>query len=212
VVQAKRQYNNNYPSVTQVLDVLRKPGLEAWFKYNTIQFINNETTKGKEIGTIIHQAIQDHIELREVKVDTMYPDEVMNALKAFMQFKKDHPEFKLRRSEMMLTSEVHKYNGTLDCEAERDGELLIADWKTSKVKDKDYPDIYDEYIYQVAAYVAAYNEINKTTINRAIIVSLAKDKPVYNYMEIDSTKLKGGFEEVFLPALQIYNYQRKKNG
>ena len=204
----KRQYNNSYPSVTQILDVLRKIGLENWFKWNTPKFINDESSKGKEIGTLIHQAIQDHIELREVKIDTIYPEEVMNALKAFMQFKKDHPEIILHKSEMMLTSEIYKYNGTLDCLGEIDGKSIIYDWKTSKCKDKEKPDIYMEYIYQVSAYVNLYNETQNACVAQAIIVSLAKDKATYNTREVTSQEIKESFEEVFLPCLKIHNYQR----
>jgi len=204
----KRQYNNLYPSVTQVLDVLRKIGLENWFKWNTIKFINEESSKGKAIGTLIHQAIQDHIELREVKVTTEYPEEVMNALKAFMQFKTDHPEIVLHKSEMMLTSEKYRYNGTLDCLAERNGIPIIVDWKSSRCKDKNIPDIYLEYVYQVAAYVKAYNEVSNANITQAIIVSLAKDKVAYALKEVNEQDINEAFEQVFIPALAIYEYQR----
>ena len=46
MVKQRRQYNNDYGSVTQILNVLRKQGLENWFKYNTAQFCNEESKKG----------------------------------------------------------------------------------------------------------------------------------------------------------------------
>lgn len=206
-----RQYDNEYPSVTQVLDVLRKIGLEMWFKLNTIEFINAESEKGKLIGTQIHEAIQQHIDKEEVKVETQYAEEVSNALNAFMQFKKDHPEMRLKKAEMQLTSQKYQYNGTLDCIGMQDKKLILLDWKTGKCKkDKDEPEIYPEYRYQVAAYVLAHNEIQEKPVERAYILVLAKDKIAYKLEELDMKGLQESFEEVFLPALRIYKYQHKK--
>lgn len=207
---AKRDYQNEYPSVTEVLGVLRKIGLEMWFKWNAAKFCDEESKKGKEIGTQIHEAIQSHIDLQEVKVTTIYGEEVMNALKGFMQFKKDHPEIILKRAEIAVTSEQYKFNGTLDCLAEIDGKLIMADWKTGKTKkEKTIPDIYDEFLYQVSAYVMAYNEQEKADIKQAFVLCLAKNAISYNFVELDWQKIQDSFNEVFLPALKIYNYERR---
>lgn len=207
-----RAYENSYPSVTQVLDVLRKIGLENWFKWNTPQFIKEASNKGKEIGTQIHNAIEAFILGQEVKVTTIYKNEVMNALNSFMLFRKEHPEITLQLSEVMMTSEQYKYNGTLDNISKIGDEVVVLDWKTGEAKAKERPDIYDEYVHQVSAYVMAYNEINHTDIKRAIIVSLAKDKVAYNYREITEKEIWESFSEVFLPALKIWYYKNKKKG
>jgi 5-methylcytosine-specific restriction endonuclease McrBC regulatory subunit McrC len=126
-----------------------------------------------------------------------------------MLFRKERPDIVLEWSEMMLTSEIHKYNGTLDCKA-RIGEIpIILDWKTGEAKKKDKPDIYDEYKYQVAAYVAAYKEINKSDVSQALIVSFAKDKITYNTYLMGKEEIADCFE-VFLACLKIYNYQKKE--
>lgn len=210
---ARRDYQNDYGSVTQILNVLRKPGLENWFKYNTAAFCNAESAKGKQIGIEIHEAIQSHIEKTEVKVETQYGEEVMNALKSFMLFKRENPRIKLKRAEMALTSEEYKYNGTLDCIGSIGKKAVILDWKSGKLrKEKTTPDIYDEFLYQVAAYVMAYNEQEKDSIDKAYILCVAKNAVSYNLQEMDGQKLQECFEEVFLPALRIYNFQHKKGG
>lgn len=205
----KRDYQNDYPSVTQVLGILRKIGLEKWFLYNTSKFCNEKSKRGREIGTQIHAAIQDHIEAREVKIETQYGNEVMNALKSFMLFRKEHPEIILQKAEMTLTSEEHKYNGTLDCIGD-DGIPVVADWKSGECKDKDKPPIYDEYVWQVAAYVRAYNEQEKMNIERAYILAFAKDKISYNLQLVSGEEIEDVFENGFLPALQIYNLQKRR--
>ena len=215
----KRDYNNDYPSVTQVLGVLRKIGLENWFKYNTAQFCNDKSKRGREIGSQFHDAIHDYITTGEVKVSTQYVEEVTNSLKSFMQFRKDHPEFTLKSSEVTMTSEEWKCNGTLDCEA-KITRPCILDWKTGEYKWElnkktgemgwkyEVPPIYPEMQYQVSAYVKFHNEIQKADIDEAYILVLAKDKVAYNLVHMEKEEIEECFVQVFLPALHIYNYQK----
>lgn len=206
----KRAYNNPYGSVTQIIDVLRKPGLENWFRWNTPQFIKEESEKGKTIGTSTHAAIESYILTGKADIKTDYPDEVTSALKGFIQFRKDRPEVKLTASEMMLTSELYKFNGTMDAIGNIDGVPICFDWKTSKKGKKEKPEIYDEYLIQISSYVYLYNEVNKTNVDRAIILSLAKDDICYNTRDLNKKEIDGYFHEMFLPALKIWNFQRRE--
>jgi hypothetical protein len=209
---AKRNYaevfNNNYPSVTEALGVLRKIGLEMWFKYNTAKFCDEKSAKGKEIGTQIHDLIQRHIELNEMRIETQYPEEVTNAVKSFLLFKKENPLIKLTLSEVMGVSEKYQFNFTIDCVGSENGIEIVADWKTGECKKEDKPKIYDEYLYQVSAYVYGYNESKKTDIKRAYIVAFAKDKIAYNIQWLNEQEIKECFEEAFLPALKICKFQK----
>ena len=202
--KAHRDYQNDYPSVTQCLGVLRKIGLEQWFLSNTREFCNAKSNKGKLIGTQIHMAIQSYIETGTAKIETEYDVEVTNALNSFIKFRKEMPEYKLHKAELPLTSELHKFNGTIDCI----GEGIMFDWKTGEAKDKDAPTIYEEWKYQVAAYVFLYNEVNNTAIDRAIIVAVAKDKIAYNIYDMDKQEIEDCFQKAFLPCLSILNYQK----
>lgn len=201
-----RKYNNRYPSVTTILGVLRKIGLEWWFKVNTPEYIEEKSSLGKKIGTEIHEAIHQYITTGRTDFETEHPEEVSTALKSFVLFKEENPEVVFKLSEQSLTSENHQFNGTIDCI----GDKLILDWKTGEAKDKDKPSIYDEYKYQVSAYVNLWNETHKEQINTAYIVAVAKDKVAYNLYKMDTMEIGDCFHEVFLPCLKIYNYQRKK--
>lgn len=206
---AKRMYQNDYPSVTGVLDGLRKVGLEWWFKTHTIEEINKISKRSLEIGTTLHEAIQSHIESNTIKIETQYPEEVKTAIKSFMLFKKENPTITLKRSEIQMTSETYKVNGTLDCMGEEYDELLIADWKSSECKDKAKPTIYDEAMYQVSAYVVLHNDIFGTEIKKAVIVSLAKDKVAYSIARLDEEYIKASFANVFLPMLKVWNFKKQ---
>ena len=205
-----RAYQNDYPSVTQVLGILRKIGLENWFKYNTARFCNEESKRGREAGTDTHKVIQEYIDTGTAKIETEYPQEVTTALKSFQLFTKENYTIQLSRSEIPLTSEKYKYNGTIDCIGQIDDSMILVDWKTGKCKDKEKPVIYDEYKYQVASYVYLYEEINYVGLEDAIIVSIAKDKISYDTYRIEKEEIDDCFNEVFLPSLKILNYQNKQ--
>lgn len=206
--------DNDYVHVTQALSILRKLGLEYWFRTNSAEFCDAESKKSKEIGTLVHEVIQKHIEKEAISFETKYPQEVKNCLESFFLFKKDYPKIKLKQAEQLVTSKHYGYCGTLDCLAKENGELMIIDWKSGKCevgtkKEKDAPPVYPEHEYQVSAYVNAYNEQSKANISKAGVLVLAKDKVAYNYRTIVGNDLEEMFNEVFLPALKIYNYQNK---
>jgi CRISPR/Cas system-associated exonuclease Cas4 (RecB family) len=209
MAKKKRQYPNDYCSVTQALDCLRKIGLEWWFRNNTPQFIEAASKKGKEIGTQTHQAIQDFIEGKDVKVETDYAAEVSFALKSFQLFRKEHPEVTLQNAECMLTHEDYKYNGTLDVVGKIGDVLVIGDWKSQEAKLNDKPKVYDEYKAQLAAYIKAYNFVNKTNIDKGFIVVLAKDKVAFEYYQMEFAEIEAEFDNVFLPALTVCSYRRR---
>ncbi|GAG15842.1 unnamed protein product, partial [marine sediment metagenome] len=142
---AKRNYQNNYVSVTQCLSALRKVGLEQWFLSNTRAFCNAESSKGKLIGTLIHQGIEDFTEGRKVKIETEYSGEIMNALNGFMIFRKEHPEIIFEKAEAALTSEKYQYNGTIDSKSSENNKSVVVDYKTGKTKKGELV-CYPEYL------------------------------------------------------------------
>ena len=201
-----RDYQNKLPSVTTILSVLRKIGLEFWFKYNTVQFCNDESAKGRKVGTQIHDAIEQYIVEGSCKIDSEYAEEVENALNSFINWKKDYPDIKLELSEVALTSEKYGFNGTIDAP----NPPVLIDWKTGNAKDNDFPKIYDEHLYQCAAYVYLWNDKNPDNqIEEAMIVCFAKDKVAYNVRIMDKQEIDDCFNKVFLPTLSIYNYQKE---
>ena len=219
MVRKHRDYDNDYPSVTTVLGVLRNIPLEFWFKKNTLEFCNREAGKGKAIGTDIHKSIENYILTGQATVETEYPDEVTCALHSFIKFRKEHHSIDLKWSEQALTNEEYKYNGTIDCVGSIKTNLIdvslpiILDWKSGKAGEKDMPDIYDSYKIQVSAYVYLWNYGKKMSeaINDAIIVSIAKDKVAYNTYKMEAKEISDCFNEVFLPSLRIWNYQHRKS-
>ena len=217
-----RDYQNKLPSVTSVLGMAPSFGLIHWFKKTPYDEILEKSGKGRKVGTEIHDCIQDHIEVNEVKIDTEYPELVTNALNSFMKFRAQHPEFTLEKAEIQMTSAKNKFNGTVDCVArmklsprdqEKFGietELVILDWKTGEAKEYDIPAIYSDAHWQTSAYVHLWNENNEEQISRAFILAIAKDKVAYNLEEVTATEVKKSFKGYFKPLLKAFTY-RKNN-
>lgn len=206
-----RDYDNMYPSVTTIISQLSNYGLMEWFKRTPYDKIIRESSRGKKIGTDMHTAIQNYIETGNAEVSTEYPDEVSIALKSFVLFRKENPKYILKSSEIKLTSDIYKFNGTTDLTVEVDGELWIGDWKSQNVKTADKPKAYEDYFTQVSAYVHLYNEIKLENVKKAVIIVLAKDKVSYSINEIDEETIIGEFNNVFLPLLKIWEYRHAKN-
>jgi hypothetical protein len=206
----KRDYGNDYVSVTQVLDAIRKPGLEMWFKLHSKEECDNLSAKAKEIGTQIHELIESYVKEEEGLVKTKYQEEVNNGLKSFLKFRKEHPEIKLKWAEFQMSNRDLELNGTLDCIGEEKGETIIIDWKTGECKGKEKPEIYFEYVLQVGAYVSLYNGCGGTDnyIEKAYIIVFAKDKEEYALKEVDIGTLCQAYD-VFLWLLR-YVQKRKE--
>ena len=206
---AKRNYpNNGFPSVTDVLGVLRSIALEMWFKNNTPEFIARESAIGREVGTEIHEAIEQYIQTGEAALETKHTEEAQNALSSFALFCKENKHIKLKKAELALTSETYKFNGTIDCIGDP---LIIVDWKTGKRKNEERPPVYSNYKDQVSAYVYLYNDNHAKKITEALIIPIAKDAVSYNSYRLTEQEIDFRFHEIFLPALKIYNAQKQRS-
>jgi CRISPR/Cas system-associated exonuclease Cas4 (RecB family) len=221
----KRQYDNDYFSVTQVLALLRKPQLEGWLKYHTAQDIDKMTKDALEIGTLVHECIENFVITGKAtvalgggetdNVSTLVVDSLKNALNGFISFQKTLST-KLKIVEHQLISDEHKVNGTIDCIGiDSDGNGVLLDWKTCSAKDGKKLPVYPEAKLQVAAYASLYNLIEggkngNPEIKKAIIVALSKDQQQYRAVELDEKEIKELFENIFLPLVQI-KYALKEN-
>lgn len=203
-----RAYSNEYPSVTTILGVLRKPGLEMWYQKNSFKYICDAMNKGKTVGKQTHSAIEHFITTGKARIESEYPNEVINALNSFMLFRKEHSECNLVLSETALVHGLHKYNGTIDAPSPPD----LYDWKSGEAKSNEKPSIYDEWKTQCAAYVHLWNHnYPDKLIDRAHIVAIAKDKVAYNLYTIYEEEINDLFNQVFLPCLNILKYQKERH-
>lgn len=122
------------------------------------------------IGHLVHAWIEGHIKYRlgkSVSSPAIPADPVTaRAIKRFLNWEeKNHIEWLM--TEQRVYSNAWHYTGTLDALAKLDGELTLIDFKTSKR-------IYDEHLFQTAAYVKALEEEYNVKVKQRMVMRLSK--------------------------------------
>ena len=199
------------PSVTTILGQLDKSGaLMGWVAKITYNYLidhqeelktaqdptevfKKAKTYYKEIqqtaldfGSALHNLIE--VYLKEQKVDGLLEENTL-LNKPFEQFKEWQKKynFELIQSEHIIWSEM-RYAGTLDCVARLNDKLYVVDFKSSKA-------IYDDYLWQISAYMKAYEERTNGEVAGLGILRLPKNTDdVYEWREYTLEQANDAFD------------------
>jgi len=117
------------------------------------------------VGTRAHAWAESYIKGQKPKVPKHKKLKLI--VNNFLQWVEEY-KVKFLESEKKIYSLAHDYAGTIDFEAEINGELCIGDFKTSS-------GIWDEYRFQIAAYNNARAEETGNNYKASWIVRFAKD-------------------------------------
>lgn len=134
--------------------------------------------EAKDIGTQIHEWINQYIEGKKIKV----PDDekIKNGVLAFLKWENEN-KVKFLKSEENIYSKKYDYAGILDIEAKINGKLAIVDIKSSN-------GIYNEMYYQVAGYRNAKEEMTKKKYKESWIIQLGKETGEFKTHLLDGHK------------------------
>lgn len=191
------------PGVTTVLAILAKPALLEWAYQcglKNLDFHKVRDTAG-DIGTLAHYLIL--CDLKGEKPDlSEYSqaniDKANNCLKSYYAWLKQNP-IKPIMVETPLISEKFGYGGTLDLYGQIGSDNVLIDFKTSK-------GIWNEYLYQVAAYNQLLLE-NDYHTDKAIILRINKESN--DDFEIRTVNKIDKYFEVFRHCLRVYTLQQE---
>lgn len=205
-------YSTGEPSVTTILGVLAKPGLDRWMQEQVFgATLDGAQTfreaqsraykisqKAMKIGTRVHEYVEFY---GTGRIPPRYP-ELELYYKAFHEWiAKYNPVFLER--ETTVTSKKYGYKGTLDLIVEIDGKRLMVDLKTGK-------GIYSSVELQTSAYCQAYLEEGRGKIDENWCLLLEKGDnglPTGEY-KFQQTRY---VPEVFNAVLEVYKWN-KSNG
>ena len=195
------------PSVTTILGVLDKPGLDRWRVKQALAGTDPYANmNAADAGTIAHAAIEADLGFGPgappVEM-TGRSDEVLRearvAFTHFRQWRAGHDLQPLLMEEV-LVSEAHRYGGTADFYGMIDGKLEVADFKTSGA-------VYPENFVQLAAYRKMLEEAGHEVEGvRVIRVGREADAAV-PYEDVGRTDTDNDFD-IFLSCLRLYAWQR----
>lgn len=202
-LKAHTQYylttGDSVPGVTTVLGVLNKPALVIWSNRLGLQGIDSTKYKDKmaNIGTLAHMLVMNHFkkatpDLSEFSQQDI--DKANNCLKSFYSWEQQHTLVPIA-IEVPWVSDIYGYGGTADFVGMIDGQLEIVDFKTGS-------GLYNDYLYQVAAYRQLAIE-KGYKVERARLLRIGRDDNE-GFEERQILKFDHEFE-LFLHCLSIYN-------
>jgi hypothetical protein len=181
----------------------------------------NVSDTALDIGSQVHSAIEQYIKTGKDLSGELMP-EVANGFIAFLQWESENVS-KWIESEIKTVNTTYGYGGTLDAIFEnRDGEIVIVDFKTSKA-------IFDEMWLQISAYRKAREEtfgqytidfdrgetatfsydLPKIEIEQSAILRLDKQTGMPEYVVRDSKKTTRDFT-AFAHLTDFYYNQKKR--
>lgn len=187
------------PSVTTILDVLSKPGLEIWYGKLGLSEANKQKNAAADFGSSVHSAIE------AVYGDQTphYEDTKLATVVANFKTWCDKNIQEWITFEKAVFNDELKYAGTVDAYAILKGskKLVLVDFKTSKK-------VRDEYYLQVAAYLNCNriedNAVDLSKVEGAIIVHLDHASLTWEAVHAHITPQ---IFDVFKACLSIYKWR-----
>ena len=168
-----------YPSVTTVLAVQDKSGLDEWRarvgeeEAKKIGF--RATTRGTEVHLIAEEYIDNKVDYTKGKMPINVA--MFNQIKSLLDDNLDNIWFQ----EAPLYSHFIRVAGRVDLIAEWQGKLSIIDFKTSrKLKKQEW---ITNYFLQTAFYAAAFYERTGVAIKQSVILIATDEGTTQEFVE-----------------------------
>src|SRR6056300_1046661 len=157
-----------YPSITTVLGVQPKPGLDAWRRNVGEEAAKWEMSRAARRGKTTHTLVEQYLKGETPSTRDVLPLGLFALLKPYLkQIDNVHC------LETILYSKKLTIAGQVDCIAEYNGKLSVIDFKTAN---KERNDAWNEnYYIQTTAYAMMYEELFGTPIEQIVILMASED-------------------------------------
>ena len=188
------------PSVTTILNVVRKPFLETWRGKLGNAECDRIVAESQELGHRFHEAIEAFYQGHELPELPQREAEMFALFRGWALESKFEP----MELELHLESKKYLYHGTVDTFGRfEDGVIVAGDWKTSS-------SINDDYGMQLAAYAEAYNETTGSNVTEGFILRVDKKPGAKKPIEIKRFTNLPKYFEAFMHCKSIYDFVNKK--
>ena len=221
-----------YPSVTNILGVLSKPGLDAWkieqgimaaltlprgadepldtFAHRVVSDMGEQVEKAADFGTAIHHACEVYALTKQVPQDIR----LLNFLESWFQWFDTNVE-RVGSVEQVYVNRDYGYAGRVDMVALLRGVgWAVVDFKTQKVKRsaKGQPKaaFYETWPLQLAAYREAVLQGEAKDVKGlvSVVIDSAEPGPVHvkSWMDQMGGPIRNNLFGSFLAALELWKY------
>ena len=158
----------NYPSITSILSIQKKEGLEKWRKNVGEEAAKWEMARAARRGKATHTLVEQFLKGQPQTINDVLPNGMFRLLKPYLE-QIDN----IHCLETILYSKKLTVAGQVDCIAEYNGKLSVIDFKTANKERND--EWNKNYYMQTAAYAVMYEELFGTPIDQIVILMASED-------------------------------------
>tara|TARA_R110002074_G_scaffold282327_1_gene453889 strand:+ start:915 stop:1607 length:693 start_codon:yes stop_codon:yes gene_type:complete len=181
-----------YPSITTVLSIRSKEGLQKWRDSIGEKVANWEMNRAARRGKATHTLVEQYIKNETPSIRDVLPLGLFRLLKPYI----DQID-NIHCLETIMYSKKLTIAGQVDCIAEYNGKLSVIDFKTANKERKE--DWIENYFLQTTAYAIMYEEIFGKPIEQIVILLAAEDGTVQSY-----TRDKKEYQDKLGTAIQDF--------
>ena len=190
----------NYPSITSILSIRSKEGLEKWRKSVGEDAAKWEMGRAARRGKSAHTLIEQYIKGETPSIRDVLPLGLFKLLKPYI----DQID-NIHCLETIMYSKKLKVAGQTDCIAEYNGKFSVIDFKTAnKFREEGWV---ENYFLQTTAYAQMYEELYNKPIEQLVILIGSEDGSSQAFI-----KEKKDYDKKLVEAIDnFYKYYQQKN-
>ena len=190
----------NYPSITSVLSIRKKEGLDKWRKSIGEDVANWEMGRAARRGKSTHTLVEQYLKNETPSIRDVLPLGMFKLMKPYL----DQID-NIHCLETVMFSDKLTVAGQVDCIAEYNGKLSVIDFKTAnKERNEDW---IENYFLQTTAYSMMYEEIFGNKIEQIVILIAAEDGTMVPFV-----KDRSEYEKELVKSIEeFYKYYKLQN-
>ena len=165
----------NYPSITTVLGVQKKEGLEKWRKAVGEEAAKWEMGRAARRGKATHTLVEQYLKSETPAIRDVLPLGLFRLMKPYI----DQID-NVQLSEEIMYSHKLTVAGQVDCVADYNGKLSVIDFKTANKERKE--DWIENYYIQTCAYAIMYEELFGKRIEQLVILMAGEDGTMRSFI------------------------------
>ena len=189
-----------FPSVTSVLSIGKKEGLQKWRDSVGEGAANWEMGRAARRGKATHTLVEQYLKGETPSERSVLPLGLFKLLKPYV----DQID-NVRMLETIMYSKQLTLAGQVDCIAEYNGKLSVIDFKTAnKAREESW---IDNYFLQTTAYSMMYEETFGDKIDQIVVLLASEDGSAQSFI-----KKADDYKEPLKKAIaDFYKYYEETN-
>ena len=166
----------NYPSVTSILGIRKKEGLQKWRDSIGEDVANWEMNRAARRGKSFHKLVEQYLNNETPSIRDVLPLGLFRLAKPYIDQINN-----IRLLEKIMVSPKLTIAGQVDCVAEYNGKLSVIDFKSANKERKE--DWIENYFLQCTAYSSMYEETFGEKIEQIVVLLAAEDGTMTAYVK-----------------------------